>query len=173
MGAVEVVEGGVVEADRLADESLHAVAVHSGELELLVATEPLAERARVGDVRRVRHLIDDEAEGGMADENVESDPIGNERRRHLRRDVGQLREQRLHQSHELIATQRCRAVTLRPSRLRDAVGVNRDRVWRALAVMRCGRRRRAREAAAVMVAGGRRRACEAVQSTMALASTVT
>ena len=58
-------------------------------------------------------------------------------------------------------------------RLRAAVGVNRDRMWRALAVMRCGRRRRAREAAAVMVAGGRRRACEAVQSTMALASTVT
>ena len=88
MSAVEVVEGGVVEADRLADESLHAVPVHSGELQLLVATEPLAERARVGDVRRVRHLIDDEAEGGVADENVESDPIGNERRRHLRRDVG-------------------------------------------------------------------------------------
>ena len=87
MGAVEVVEGGVVEADRLADEALHAVAVHSGELELLVATEPLAERARVGDVRRVRHLIDDEAEGGMTDEDVESDPISNERRRHLRRDV--------------------------------------------------------------------------------------
>ena len=64
MRAVEVVEGGVVEADRLADETLHAVAVHSAELELLVATEPLAERARVGDVRRVRHLIDDEAEGG-------------------------------------------------------------------------------------------------------------
>ena len=172
MGAVEVVEGGVVEADRLADETLHAVAVHSGELELLVATEPLTERARVGDVRRVRHLIDDEAKCRMADENVESDPISDERRRHLRGDIGQLREQRLHQSHELIAPERCRAVTLRPSRLRAAVGVNRDRVWRALAVMRCGRRRRARVVARV-AAGGRRRACEAVQSTMALASTVT